>query len=57
MSSIDEFLEKSKVRYLGGGLWEYDNIRAAIIVSKAKGQQAKYKNTVFVGGRPWFNFN
>tara|TARA_B100000780_G_scaffold68355_1_gene45242 strand:- start:190 stop:363 length:174 start_codon:yes stop_codon:yes gene_type:complete len=57
MSSIDEFLEKSKVRYVGGGLWEYDNIRAAIIVSKAKGQQAKYKNTVFVGGRPWFNFN
>ncbi len=55
MNPIDEFLEKSKVRYLGGGLWEYDNVKAAIIVSKT-GHQAMYKNTVFVTGLPFFNF-
>ena len=56
-NEIENYLKLHEIGQLNNSVKIYNDVKAAIIASKLNEcGQAMFKNTIFVGGMPLFNF-
>jgi hypothetical protein len=57
IDNIDQFLKQHKTGTISKGVYEYNDIRAALVASGVnETKQAKHKNIIYCNGMPLFEF-